>query len=175
MKTRERNWSATQDYLNGGFGQRAFYTRQDWIEQCMEWCYGGMPDEQDEELDEEQKEYLDWLNEISDEELMKYISENWEIKIVETTWLEVGNECYWEDPEQLTSGIYTILDIRADDNGEIADDTILLLTDGWGENEVFLRECLGLTNEKCPKCGKPLFVSDLCQYKYVCLHCDENF
>lgn len=54
-------------------------------------------------------------------------------------------------------------------------DTILLITDGWGENEVFLGECLGLTEETCPRCGAPLYVSDLCRFKYVCLECDENF
>lgn len=175
MITTERNWSAIKDYEGGNFGQRAFYTRQDWIEQCFEWCYGGMPDDEYESLEDEEREYLDWLNELTDEELMSYIESNWEIGIIETTWLEEGNDCYWIDPEGKTSGVYTILDIRADEYGELAEDTILLLTDGWGENEVFLRECYGLTSEVCPKCGKPLYVSDLCRYKYVCLNCDENF
>lgn len=32
-----------------------------------------------------------------------------------------------------------------------------------------------LTNERCPKCGKRLYLSDLPQYDYVCPWCDENF
>lgn len=31
------------------------------------------------------------------------------------------------------------------------------------------------TNKKCAKCGKQLLISDLKQYKYLCLNCDENF
>lgn len=32
-----------------------------------------------------------------------------------------------------------------------------------------------LTDKKCPKCQKTLFLSDLPQYDYVCGKCDENF
>lgn len=173
MKTTERNWSAYEDYQWGNFGQRAFYTRQDWIEQCFDWCYGGMSNEEYEQLDEEEKEYLDWLNKLTDEELMSYIETNWEIGIRETTWLAEGNECYWKDPANETSGIYTIYEIRYDD--ELAEDTIILIGNGSSEAEVTFNEIYGLTNEVCPKCGKPLYVSDLCAYKYVCLECDENF
>lgn len=31
------------------------------------------------------------------------------------------------------------------------------------------------TEEKCPRCGSPLYLSDLPQYDFVCLNCDENF
>ena len=31
------------------------------------------------------------------------------------------------------------------------------------------------TNKKCFRCGKQLLVSDLKEYKYLCLNCDENF
>lgn len=31
------------------------------------------------------------------------------------------------------------------------------------------------TNKKCFRCGSQLLVSDLKQYKYLCLECDENF
>ena len=31
------------------------------------------------------------------------------------------------------------------------------------------------TNKTCIKCGKQLLVSDLKQYKYLCINCDENF
>ena len=64
MKTTERNWSAIKDYQWGNFGQRAFYTRQDWIEQCFDWCYAGMSNEEYEKWDEEPEklleDYLDW-------------------------------------------------------------------------------------------------------------------
>lgn len=31
------------------------------------------------------------------------------------------------------------------------------------------------TNKRCFRCGSQLLVSDLKQYKYLCLCCDENF
>lgn len=31
------------------------------------------------------------------------------------------------------------------------------------------------TNKRCFRCGSQLLVSDLKQYKYLCLNCDENF
>ena len=31
------------------------------------------------------------------------------------------------------------------------------------------------TGAICPKCGDNLFFSDLTQYDYVCIGCDENF
>jgi len=31
------------------------------------------------------------------------------------------------------------------------------------------------TSELCPRCGKPLWTSDVEGYKYVCFDCDENF
>lgn len=176
MNTTERNWSAIQDYQNTNFGQRSFYTRQDWIEQCFMWCDGGMPKVED--MDEEQKDYWEWLNKIDDEELMHYIQENWEIEIRETTWLKVGNLCYWKDPAGETSGIYTIEEIRYDPtdlDDSLSSDTIILIGNGYSEAEVTLNEIYGLTDETCPKCGHPLYVSDLCSYPYVCLECDENF
>jgi hypothetical protein len=176
---KERNWSAVCDYLGGGFGQRAFYTRKDWIEQCFEWCYGGMPDEEcdeDEEYDvivQEQREYLVWLNEISDEDLMQYISENWEIGIRETTWLEEGNECYCKTNK---GGVMVkILDVPLNSDGELTENGDILVELNGREHMVALSRLYGLTGEICHKCGSPLYVSDLCQYHYVCLHCDENF
>lgn len=31
------------------------------------------------------------------------------------------------------------------------------------------------TDKKCPKCGKPLYLSDIEGYDYVCTACQENF
>lgn len=31
------------------------------------------------------------------------------------------------------------------------------------------------TNKKCPRCGEILYCSDLPEYDYVCVECDENF
>lgn len=176
MNTTERNWSAIQDYQHTNFGQRSFYTRQQWIEQCFDWCDGGLPEVED--MDEEQRDYWDWLNEIGDEELMHYIQENWLIEIRETTWLKVGNQCYWKDPADETSGIYTIEEIRYDPNDyndSLSVDTIILISNGESEAEVTIGEIYGLTDEVCHRCGHPLYVSDLCSYSYVCLECDENF
>ena len=32
-----------------------------------------------------------------------------------------------------------------------------------------------ITEKRCPHCGRPLLLSDLEQYDYVCSECDENF
>lgn len=34
---------------------------------------------------------------------------------------------------------------------------------------------LFLTNCSCPKCKKPLYLSDVVGYSFVCKNCDENF
>ena len=39
--------------------------------------------------------------------------------------------------------------------------------------EKFVQTCK--TDAKCPKCGQPLYYSDLMDYEYVCVQCDENF
>ncbi len=31
------------------------------------------------------------------------------------------------------------------------------------------------TEKRCPKCGDTLYCSDLPEYEYVCVECDENF
>lgn len=168
MNTTERNWSSIQDFQHTNFGYRSFYTRKDWIEQAMDWSLDKCDDD----------EYEAWLNEMDDEELMQYIQEMWSIEIRETTWLKVGNKCYWRDPAEETSGIYEITEIRYDENDlndSLTNDTIILLTNGHSEAEVTLNEIYGLTDLKCRKCGSPIYVSDLCSYPYVCLECDENF
>ena len=32
-----------------------------------------------------------------------------------------------------------------------------------------------LTDKRCPHCDAPLYLSDLPQYDYVCIECEENF
>lgn len=170
METTKRNWSSIKDYENGSFGYRAFYTREEWIEQAIEWSQ--------DRCDDEEEEYRDWLNSLDDEELMVYIQEHWNIEIRETTWLKEGNKCYWKDPANETSGIYRILEIRYDPNDlddSLSDDTIILIGNGYSEAEVTLNEIYGLSSKTCPKCGHSLYVSDLCSYQYVCIECDENF
>lgn len=168
MNTTERNWSSIRDYEGGNFGQRSFYTRQDWIEQCFEWCWGGLPDEED--MDDEQREYKEWLDSIDDGELMLYIQENWQIEIRETTWLKVGNECLWHTG--VAGHKVKIIDIPMD---VLQDNTGILIEHNGVTMEVIMTELYGLTDETCHKCGHPLYVSDLCSYQYVCLECDENF
>lgn len=177
MNTTERNWSAITDYEGGNFGQRSFYTKQEWINTCLMWNFGGVPVNEDD-WDEEEREYKAWLDSMTDEQLMCYIEEHWQIEIRETTWLKVGNKCYWRDPAEETSGIYEIAEIRYDEDDlddSLSNDTIILLTNGYSEAEVTLNEIYGLTELTCPKCGSPLYVSDLCLYECVCLECDENF
>lgn len=173
MEKITRNWSAIQDYEGGGnFGQRAFYTRQDWIEQCFEWQFGcGMPDLED--MDEEEREYYDYLCKGTDESLMAYIEDMWEIQIRETTWLKVGNQCYWNRGDD--GVVVKILEVPLNSDGELEEFTDILCEYNGKSCKLPLFSLFGLTDEVCPKCGKPLYVSDLCSYPYVCLRCDENF
>lgn len=160
----ERNWSSIYDNEGGNFGYRAFFTRKEWIEQCLEWSQ--------DMVDDEEEYYERWLNEMDDEQLMCYIQEHWNIEIRETTWLKVGNQCYYKDYWKCESGIYTIVDVPED----IEMDSIIAITNENGnEQEVCLGHLYGLTDKFCPKCGQPLYVSDLCSYPYVCIKCDENF
>lgn len=169
METIKRNWSSIDDYQGGNFGLRSFYTREEWVLQVAEWHY------LDPVFDDiEWHVFKEMLDGMDDEELMHYIQENWQIEIRETTWLKVGNKCYWRDPEGETGGIYEIRQIRRFDE-PLDRDTIILLSDGVGETEAPLHECYGLTELVCPRCGEPLCVSDLCSYPYACVKCDENF
>lgn len=162
MRTTERNWSAVVDYkMNGRL--RSFLTRQEWIRQCLEWYA--------EKGHADGREYYEReLNAMSDLELMDDIEDTWGIGIMETTWLKVDNKCAWHRPEG--DVIVRIL--------EIPDEELT----GWSPIGVEcngmhyflpLNNLYGLTGEKCPRCGAPLYVSDLCQYRCVCLECDENF
>lgn len=163
MNTTERNWSSIYDFEGGNFGYRAFYTREQWIEQAIEWSQDRCDDE---------NEYIEWLNSLDDEELMHYIQEHWSIEIRETTWLKVGNQCWYKDYWDVESGVYTILSIPT----TIETDSLITITNERGnEQEVCLGHLYGLTDKICPRCKKPLYVSDLCSYPYVCLDCDENF
>ena len=172
MNTTERNWSAMTGFEGIDGQKNAFWTREEWLAKAIEWS-----DLNDEDYTEEEKqEVIDWLTAMDDEDLMFHIQENWAIEIRETTWLKEGNKCYWKDPADETSGVFTIAEIYHDECDALDEDTMLLLVgECGGENQVFLRECYGLTEEVCPRCGSPLCVSDLCSYPYVCIECDENF
>lgn len=162
MRTTERNWSAIVDYK--GHGRLvSFLTRQEWIRQCLEWYdEDGRATERDD--------YEEELNALEDWELMDSIQDEWGVEIIETTWLKVGNECAWYRREG--NFVVKILEIP---DGELT---------GWSPigvecNGILyvlpLNNLYGLTGEKCPRCGAPLYVSDLCRFNYVCLECDENF
>lgn len=167
MSKTERNWSAYKDWEGGNFGQRLYYTREDWIQQCLDWFQ-----------DRDEDEYRAFLNEMDDEQLMGYIQDMWAIEIRETTWLKEGEKCYWEAPSGKTSGVYDILGIafKTNEIGEpyLAEDTIVLIGDGSNDVEVIFSEIYGLTSKKCKRCGHDIYISDLCSYPYVCLECDEN-
>lgn len=161
MKTTERNWSSIYDYEGGNFGYRAFFTREEWIEQDLEWSL--------DIVDDEAEDYKRWLNKKDDERLMYYIAERWNIEIRETTWLKAGNQCYYRGE------VYTIEGMGLDINGNLDRFTPIFLTNGRETFGADLAECYGLTDKTCPRCGAPLYVSDNCAYPYVCVECDENF
>jgi hypothetical protein len=162
MRTTERNWSAIVDYkMNGRLV--SFLTRQEWIRQCLEWYDESGHTDAREDYERE-------LNAMEDWELMDDIQDTWGVEIIETTWLKVGNECAWYRREG--NFVVKILEIP---DGELT---------GWSPigvecNGILyvlpLNNLYGLTGEKCPRCGAPLYVSDLCRFNYVCLECDENF
>ena len=162
MRTTERNWSAIADY-KGHDRFVSFLTQQEWIQKCLEWYDAKGYEDGREQYEEE-------LNALEDWELMDDIQDTWGVEIIETTWLKVGNECAWRREEGML--IVKILAIPSEG-----------LT-GWSpigveyngrQYALPLNDLYGLTGETCHKCGHPLYVSDLCQYMYVCLECDENF
>ena len=52
---------------------------------------------------------------------------------------------------------------------EIVEEASALIEDVGGKLEKFH------TGNFCPRCGLPLYLSDLPQYDEVCYECDENF
>ena len=168
MKTTTRNWSSVRDYLGDNFGLRAFYTREQWIQQVNEWQKTN-PALDDLEYDV----FKSSIDSMTDEDLIGYISENWEIMIRETTWLRVGAKCWcrWHDD----GVVMKIVDIPLNSDGELTENADILVEYNGIIGLVPLSHLYGLTEETCPRCGSHLYVSDLCDYPYVCLKCDENF
>lgn len=167
MNTTERNWSSVCCYDGTGWGLRSFLTRQEWIDQCIEWSQDKVYDEVEGDGEED---YIDGLNAMNDGDLMLYIQETWGIEIIETTWLKVGNECVWHRHEG--DVIVKILEIPDE---ELTGWSAISIDFNGRQYSLPLHNLYGLTGETCHKCGHPLYVSDLCQYMYVCLECDENF
>lgn len=48
----------------------------------------------------------------------------------------VGQDVWWSDPENKTSGAYTVLEIKSEPDGGLYDDTIVLISNGVSEAEV---------------------------------------
>lgn len=162
MRTTERNWSAIVDY-KGHDRLVSFLTRQEWIRQCLEWYdEAGLATERDD--------YEEELNALEDWELMDSIQDEWGVEIIETTWLKMGNECAWYRREG--NFVVKILEIP---DGELTGWSPIGVECNGMHYALPLNSLYGLTGEKCPRCGAPLYVSDLCQYRCVCLECDENF
>lgn len=157
----KRNWS-THEIFNDKDHRSAYkLTREEWIELCLKWS------EDRHDLPAQRK----YLSSLSDENLIEFIADMHNLGIRETTWLEVGNSCLYQD----TGDIYTIKEIRLKD-GRLTDDSVLVLTGRSGlDVEAFFCECYGLAGQDCPNCGNPLLVSDTHMFKHVCLCCETNF
>lgn len=57
-------------------------------------------------------------------------------------FVKVGNQVYWEDPDDgISSGFYEVIEIR-DDNDRWYSDTIVLISNSNSEAEVFLSELM---------------------------------
>ncbi len=54
--------------------------------------------------------------------------------------LKKGKEVWWEDPDGKTSGVYIIAEINYDEDGALYDDTIVLISNGTSEAEVWAGE-----------------------------------
>lgn len=166
MKTNERNWSAVHDYRFTGIKLPAYLTREEWLEQVRAWY-----------ITDPQVNFLEWhiFNEMADtmtdEELIGYIAENWQIEIRETTWLKPGNSCWCSAYDCKVK----ILEVSLNSDDELTESADILCEHNGKTCKLMLSILYGLTDETCPRCGEPVFVSDLCDYRYVCLNCDENF
>lgn len=54
--------------------------------------------------------------------------------------LKKGKEVWWDDPDGKTSGIYVVDEINYDEDGALYDDTIVLISNGTSEAEVWAGE-----------------------------------
>lgn len=161
----ERNWSAITGYRRGENRLRSFLARQEWINQCLAWY-----DAMDTGDIEGRNDYERELNAMDDWELMDDIQDTWGVGIIETTWLKTGNQCAWIRREQIA--VVTISEIP---NGDLDAWSAIGVEYNGKEYALPLNDLYGLTEHTCPRCGAPLYVSDLCRFNFVCLACDENF
>lgn len=173
-----RNWTSYKDNEGGTFGLRYKYTLKQWEEQAMEWRFGcGFDLEDLSVLDDEENQYLAFLRTMTDNQLINYISDMWNIDIKETTWLEVGVHCLYHILYDDFIPV-CIKEIRLDENNSpivivINEDDS---TDNGEEYTCYdISKLIIATDKKCPKCGDILYTSDIPNYDYLCIPCDENF
>lgn len=179
MKNQERNWTSYRDNEGGTFGLRFKYTRKQWEEQAMEWKFGcGFDLEDISQLDEDEKEFFYSLQTMNDNELMTWISEYYNIEIIETTKLNVGEVCTYTS--LTTCGLYKRVIIEEininQDNFLTGEETIKVR---WFNKKKIVNIPIYVlyfdTSKICPHCGSRLVTSDIISYPYLCLDCDENF
>ena len=65
-----------------------------------------------------------------------------------STTLFIEQEVWWSDPEEKTSGVYKVLDIKTEPDGGLYDDTIVLISNGYSEAEVSAGELQDLKHRR---------------------------
>lgn len=164
METTKKTYTSYQDNEGGNFGLRFNLSREEWIEQCEEWHQSAC---------DEEDNYIDYLNSMTDTDLMCYIQDMYCISIRETSWLKIGNTVQWGTD---TENLVEIIEICFDEYYSITNDSDIKVKNTNGDEYIAkFEELYGITNKVCPKCSQPLYVSDLITYPYVCFECDENF
>ena len=52
---------------------------------------------------------------------------------------------------------------------------MFLRENGWDDDSIYWLTFKEVTEARCPRCGWPLAISDLSEYDFTCLGCDEDF
>ena len=84
-----RRWKVVRDIQGGGFGMDREYTAVEWLGQAMDW----LDSDGFFRSDKERKDWYDHMKKLSDEELIDYISETWQIEMEQLKDWKERPEC----------------------------------------------------------------------------------
>lgn len=79
------------------------------------------------------KDYESLLDNLTPDQIVKYLTQRFGANVIETTNFHEGAECIWFDPEMETDDKYFIA--YREDKNNITEDSIILLSNGRSETE----------------------------------------
>lgn len=79
------------------------------------------------------KDYESLLDNLTPDQIVKYLTQRFGANVIETTNFHEGAECIWFDPEMETDDKYFIA--SCEDKNNITEDSVILLSNGRSETE----------------------------------------